>query len=134
MADTTHHRIRILIGRVHLPLRHNHAGLAGNRAVHAVLARLVGAHGEAAVLLARDVNKVAVVGQAARGSALLDTRVLGVQLLDLGGELGVPREVGVGVPPVAMAVGGSLAAEQHQGRNRVGESHRGECAFDGISR
>lgn len=73
-----------------------------------------------------------MVGEAARRPALLNTGVLNVQLLDLGGELRVPSEVGVGAPTESVAVGGSLGAEQHQGHNRVGESHRSGRALMGL--
>lgn len=104
----THHRLRF-IGSVRLPLSHDLAGLACNRAIHAILAGLVGTHSKAIVHVAWDEMEVAVVGQGARGLALLDSR-----LLNLSVNFGVSKRVRMRVSSVTMAVGvGRLGAEQH---------------------
>lgn len=74
-VETAIHGGREDIGRVFVPLVHNHALLAGDGAVVAWLAGLIGAHGPTSILLVRgDGNEVGVVGGKSAGTTLDEGR------------------------------------------------------------
>lgn len=72
-VETAVHRGRIGVGRVWVPLVHDHALLAGDGAVVAGLAGLVRAQSPAGILLVRsDGDEIWVVGRKGAGAALDD--------------------------------------------------------------
>ena len=99
MIGPAHHRFTF-IRRISLPLCHHLTRLTRNRAVHSILAGLIGAHGEAVVHIAGNEVEIAMVGEGAGGLALLH-----IGMLDLGVDFGKLSELSVGVSSANRAMG-----------------------------
>ena len=117
-SSNTYHGLWVGILGAWFPLRHHLARHASNRAIVAVIARLVRAHSKPVVVLARDVDEIGMIRQRAGGLPRYNIGGIGhlFHLMGVVVPMAMPLRIFNMCVSMTEAGGNWLSGEQHRSR------------------